>query len=171
MLRARAFLRRLRDERRGSVLTEFAVWSSSLFIVIMIGLDFGGYYLARGGINEAISAAAVKSFQTREAVAFNDLPGYVRNLAQNQSLAVTVSCNGTAGSCTNTSRTCACLKGDATYVASACGATCTGAGMTANSVGGYYLTVRAQASYTPLMLPRSAMPATGMAQATTVRLQ
>lgn len=161
----------LRRDREGSVMTEFAIWTSVLFVAIMAGMDFGGYYIARGAVNEAISAAAVQAFEKRDEADFSTIPAYVRNLSENQSLAVTISCNGTVGSCTNTNRTCACLKTDATYAANTCGSPCSGSGMTPNSVAGYYLTIKASQNYEPLLVPNSLLAGTALTQATTVRLQ
>ncbi|MBT0668545.1 pilus assembly protein [Novosphingobium profundi] len=168
---ARSALVRLRDDHAGIALTEFAAWTSVLFVLIMVALDFGGYYIARGSINEAISAAAVRAFNAGENVDFANLPAYVRNMAENQDLAVSVSCNGEEGACTNTNRTCACLRSDATYTSFTCGATCTGNNVTANSVAGYYLTIRASQSYTPVLVPQSLLSGARLSQATTVRLQ
>jgi len=161
----------LRRDREGSVMTEFAIWTSVLFIALMAGMDFGGYYIARGAVNEAISAAAVQAFESRDEADFTAIPGYVRNLSERPSLAVTISCNGTTGSCTNTNRTCACLRTDATYSANTCGSPCSGAGMTPNSVAGYYLTIKASQTYEPLLVPDSLLAGTALTQATTVRLQ
>ena len=52
----------------------------------------------------------MQSFQQRENVSFGGLEAYVRNLADSQTVTVTTSCNGTANSCTNLNRTCACLQ-------------------------------------------------------------
>lgn len=167
-----AFLLRLRRDESGSVITEFAIWSAALFLVIMSGLDFGGYYIARSSINEAISAAAVQAFQKREEAPFTTLPAYVRSLADDQSLAVDLICNGDNTPCTNTNRTCACLKNDGTYVSqTSCDKVCDGTGMTEKSVAGYYLTIKASRTYQPLLLPKGMLSGTALDQSTTVRLQ
>lgn len=172
-----SFLLRLRGDQSGSVMSEFAIWTAMLFIVIMTALDFAGYYSARGAINEAVSATALQAFQQRDKTDassnqfYNEVPAYVRNLADDQSLAVELSCNGVANSCTNTNRTCACLTSEAKYVATACSAECKGTGMTANSVAGYYLTIKASRNYDPLLLPRGVLAGTALDQTTTVRLQ
>lgn len=167
----RSFFHRLRRDEGGSVITEFAIWTSALFIVIMTALDFGGYYIARSSINEAISAAAVQAFQKREDAPFATLPAYVRNLADDQSLTVELTCNGSETPCTNDAdRRCACLKTDATYVGQSCGSAC-GSGMTEASVAGYYLTIKASRPYQPLLVPQGMLSDKALDQSTTVRLQ
>lgn len=163
---------RLRGDCAGVVMTEFAVWTSGLLLALMVGLDFGGYYIARGSINEGISAAAVKAFDGRDEVDFDAIPAYVRNMADNQVLDVTVSCNGVSGACTNNeNRTCACLRNDATYAEATCGEICTGSNVTENSVAGYYLTIRAAQTYSPVLVPQGMLSGTQMSQATTIRLE
>lgn len=169
-----SLLLRLRRDERGSVMSEFAIWTAMLFIVIMSALDFAGYYSARGAINEAVSAAALQAFQQRDKTEdqfYDEVPAYVRNLADDQALAVELSCNGAANSCTNMNRTCACLTTEAKYVAAQCSAECKGPGMTANSVAGYYMTIKASRNYNPLLLPKGVLAGTALDQTTTVRLQ
>lgn len=162
---------RIRRDENGSVLTEFAIWASAFFLVAMAALDFGGYYIERSSISEAISAASVQAFQEREETSFSALPAYVRNLAEDQTLSVELSCNGVANSCTNTNRTCSCLKNDGSYVAQSCSTVCTGSGMTSNSLAGYYLTIKASSSYEPVLVPRGILANAPLSQSTTVRLQ
>ncbi len=163
--------RQLRRRDDGVASVEFALWSTFFFVIIMVALDFGSLYLQRGKLNEAVGAAAVASFNNADNVSFGSLPLYVRGLTEDQSTAVTVSCNGSAGACTNFNRTCACLKQDGTYVANSCGNTCSGPGMTTGSTAGYYLTINASRSFDPMMVPRSVLSGASVSQQATVRLQ
>lgn len=154
----------------GAAAIEFALLTSLFFLVILVALDFGSFYLERSKMNEAVSGAAVNAFASAENVDFSALPGYVRALANNPSLAVTTACNGTSGTCTNLSRSCACLRTNGTYAAASCGSACTGT-VTASSTAGYYLTVGASQTFEPLILPRGLLGNARISQQATVRLQ
>lgn len=167
----RNFFIRLHRDESGMAVVEFSLWSALFFLAAMVGLDFGAYYLERGAADEGVSAAAISAFSKRENTNFSDIPAYVRALSDNQGLTVTTSCNGVAGSCTNMSRTCACLNGSGTYVAASCGATCTGTGMAAGSMAGYYLTIRATKPYEPMLLPSNLVTPESVNLTATVRLQ
>ena len=171
MRKVRNFLGLLRRADDGVAAIEFALWSTLFFMVVSVAMDFGSFYIERGKMNEAITAAAVSSFTNFDNVNFAALPGYVQGMAGEPALAVTTSCNGVANSCTNLGRTCACLKSDGAYVAATCGSTCTGVGLTANSRAGYYMTIRAQQSFKPLIVPNSLLDGEILAQKATVRLQ
>ena len=167
---AKQFLSRLHRDESGAVLIEFSLWTVLFFFAAMAGLDFGSYYLQRGAVDEAVSAAAVSAFANRETVNFDGLPDYVRSLSDDPALTVSTSCNGVAGSCVNLSRTCACLNGTGGYVpATACGDPCVG--MTAGSTAGYYLTIRASKPYEPLMIPTNGITGKQISLVATVRLQ
>lgn len=168
---SRPTFRRLKADQRGAATVEFSLWTVLFFLVALSGLDFGAYYLQRSAADEAVSAAAVSAFTKRTNVGFSDIPAYVKALSDDTALTVTTSCNGVAGSCTNLNRSCSCLKGDGTYVATTCGASCGGTGMTSGSTSGYYLTVLATKPYQSMILPSgSVVPAT-VRQSATVRLQ
>ncbi|PEQ10769.1 hypothetical protein B2G71_20595 [Novosphingobium sp. PC22D] len=166
-----ALMRRLRRDSRGVAVTEFAVWTTAMFFAIMTAMDFAGFYLQRGQINEALSAAAITAFKERDNVPFDDVSATVRNLAENPNLAVTLSCNGVANECENASRSCGCLSSTGTYTAKECGQTCTGTGMTAGSTAGYYLTINARQDYTPVLVPFSVLGDKAVEQSVTVRLE
>lgn len=155
----------------GAAAIEFALLSSLFFLAVCVAMDFGSLFLERGKMNEAVSGAAVSAFTTADNVDFAALPGYVRALADDQSLSVTTSCNGNAGSCTNLNRTCSCLRTDGTFAASTCGNSCTGGSVTAGSTAGYYLTVRASQPFRPLVVPHGMLSTVQIAQQATVRLQ
>ncbi|MBO9602490.1 MAG: pilus assembly protein [Novosphingobium sp.] len=152
---------------------EFAMWSALFFLVSLAGLDFGSFYLQRSSADEAVSAAAVSAFATRTSVNFDGMQGYVRALAGDNSLTVTTVCNGSTGTaCTNSGRTCACLKNNGTYVAAAsCSATCSGTGMTSGSTAGYYLQIVATKPYQTMILPPGFVMPSKIRQTATVRLQ
>jgi len=166
-----SLLRSLIRDQHGAAAVEFALWSVMFFLVVMVAFDFAGFYLQRGKVDEAVAAAAVSAFDHAEEVAFADLPAYVRALADDPDLQVATSCNGGTTSCANTSRQCACLKGDGAFTAATCGATCTAAGTLAGSTGGYYLTIAATRPYSPVLLPNDTAVPDTIAQHATVRLQ
>ena len=166
----RKFICKFAADRAGVAATEFALGTTLLFMAILAGMDFGGYFMQRGQINEAVSAAAMQSFQQRENVNFAGLQSYVRNLADSQTVTVTTSCNGAANSCTNLNRTCACLKTDGTFAATTCGTAC-GGGATAGSTAGYYLTIEASDAFRKVLLPKGTMAGDRVSQSVTVRLQ
>jgi Flp pilus assembly protein TadG len=163
--------RQLRRDEQGAVVVEFAFWIVGFFFVAMIAIDFGFYFVQRTKLNMAVGSVAVAAFNTPTNVDFANMPSAVQSLGGLSTIAVTVSCNGTANSCVNSSRTCACLKTDGTYVATACGATCTGTGVTAGSTAGYYMTVRASVAYRPMVIPTPLLTSSAMDQQATVRLQ
>lgn len=165
----RAFMHRLARDERGAVAVEFALWTILFFIVVMAALDFGMYYIQRGQVSEAVSAASVASFNNREDVKFDELPDYVRALAESPNLTVAITCND--GTCKKNGRTCACLKSDGTYASKTCGAACTGSGVTANSTAGYYMTVNASRPYVPMILPNGVLTDAVIEQKATVRLE
>jgi len=159
------------EDDSGAVVVEFALWSTAFFLVLSVALDFGSFFVDRGKMNEAVSAAAVSSFSTADNVTFGNIPGYVRGLTSEPNLGVSLLCNGTAGSCTNVNRTCSCLKTDGTYVAQTCGNTCTGNGYTAGSTAGYYMTIQATHTFDPVIVPAGMLDGTSIVQQATVRLE
>lgn len=159
-----------RDEN-GVATVEFALWVTGFFVIVMVALDFGMFFIERGKVNEAIAASAVASFEEADNVNFAVLPDYVRSIADNQAITVTTSCNGVANSCTNLNRSCGCLKTDGSYVATTCGNVCSGANVTAGSTSGYYLTIEATQGFTPVVLPSGLLSNMSTSQQATVRLQ
>ena len=163
--------RRLRSCRRGSASVEFALWTALFFALVMVALDFGLFHIQSERADRAVAAAAVQSFQQGANVAFPSIPAYIQAFAGDHGLTVTTSCNGTAGSCTNLNRTCACLKNDATFVALACGTSCSGTGVTAGSTAGYYLTIAAERNFSAIVVPRGLLNNARISRSATVRLQ
>ena len=166
-----SLIKRLRDDEQGAVVVEFAFWVVGFFFVAMIAIDFGFYFVQRTKLNMAVGSVAVAAFNTPTNVDFTNMPAAVRSLGGLSTITVAVSCNGVANSCVNSSRTCACLKNNGTYVAAACGSTCTGTGVTTGSTAGYYMTVRASLTYRPMVIPTTLLTAPAMDQQATVRLQ
>lgn len=167
----RPLLTRLRGDARGAATVEFALWCTTFFFMIMGAIDFGSYFLLRGKMNEAVSAAAVSSFKTPDNVTFTSLQGFVQGVTGDAAVSVSAICNGSANACTNLSRTCACLKTDGSFTAAACGTTCTGTSYTSGSTAGYYLKIKATRSYSPVILPQDALTPATIVQSATVRLQ
>lgn len=165
------FLKRLRKDEQGAVVVEFAFWVVGFFFVAMIAIDFGFYFVQRSKLNMAVGSVAVAAFNTPANVDFTNMPSAVRSLGGLSTIAVTVSCNGVAGACTNANRTCACLKQNGTYVAAACSASCTGTGVTTGSTAGYYMSVKAAVTYRPMVIPTTLLTNSAMNQQATVRLQ
>lgn len=162
---------RLRKDQSGVAAVEFALWTTGFFFAVMVAIDFGSYFMYRGKLSTAVGAAAVSAFNTADNVGFTSMEGYVQSLSGYEDATVTLSCNGAIGSCTNFSRTCACLSSVGTYASATCGNSCTGTGVTAGSTAGYYFTITATRPYVPLVIPNSALNGTTMSQMATVRLQ
>lgn len=162
----RVRLANLSRDESGVAVVEFAFWSALFFVVALVALDFGGFYIQRGQVSEAVSAVAVASFQDRENVKFSEIPLHVQNLAENPHLSVSTSCNGEPANCTNLSRNCACLNSDAGYSARTCGDPCGGGG-----TAGFYLTIEANHHYTPMLVPKGVLANAPIVHTATVRLE
>lgn len=163
--------RALGGDESGVVAIEFALLTTLFFLVVCVALDFGAFYLERSKIGGAVSGAAVAAFDNADSVDFAVLPSHVRALANDPDLTVTTACNGATSSCSNTTRNCACIKNDGGFAATSCGAICTGAGVTAGSRAGYYLTISATRQFSPVIVPRSLLEGAAITQVATVRLQ
>ena len=163
----RLLLKRFRKDESGVAAVEFALWSVGLFMLIAAGLDFGLYYITRSHVDESLSATAISAFDARDNVAFTTLPAYARAMADDNALAVSVSCNGTAGSCTNLSRSCACLNADRSFTAQSCGTVCSASGTSA----GYYLTLDANANYSSVVVPSRLVGNGQISRSITLRLE
>ena len=123
--------------------------------------------VARSQVDESLSATAISAFDQRSNVPFTNLPTYARALASDDTLSVTVRCNGVAGACTNISRACACLNADASFTAQACGTVCTANGTTA----GYYLTLDATTNFNSVIVPGQAVGNGQISRSITLRLE
>ncbi|MFC3309724.1 TadE/TadG family type IV pilus assembly protein [Blastomonas aquatica] len=163
-------LKSLRSDSKGSVAVEFALWVMLFFITALGAFDLGEMIFNRAQMGSAVSAASLQAFDQRDDVKFNELTSYVRALANDDALAVTISCNGVANSCTNLNRTCACLSHEGTFVTRQCGAPCSGSNMTSGVNAGYYLTITASQPFSPALLPKEGVES-NLSQTATVRLQ
>lgn len=165
-------LRSLRQDTRGVAAVEFALLTTSLFFGFLAVLDFGYFLVGEQKLGQAVSAAALSSFQTKNAVNFTSIPTYVQQAADAPAtVTVTTSCNGVANSCTNTSRACACINSSGAYSAATCAANCTGTGMSANQLAGYYLTINAAYTFPALIAPKGMLKNANVSRAVTIRLQ
>lgn len=163
--------RQLQHDTSGAATVEFALLTLFFFVFSLLGLDVASYCVQRSEMAAAVSAASVSAFANRSAVPFQTLPVYVQNAARLPTAPqVSIGCNGVAGSCTNTNRSCACLSRTGSYVGAACGGSCP-AGATANSTAGYYLQITAASQYRAMVLPRGMLNGTPIVQTVTIRLQ
>ena len=162
---------RLRDDARGAATIEFALWSALFFLAIMPALDFGTFYLERARLGKAVATASIHAFMTADDPALEEIPAHVRSIGGVPAALVTIGCNGVAASCASDNRDCACLRADGSYLAATCGSSCRGVGMTADSTAGRYLTIRAEQSFHPLVLPGGAPLPAMIVEEATVRLQ
>lgn len=163
--------RTLAADARGAATIEFALLTLFFFAFVLLALDVATYFVQRSQLAAAVSAASVSAFANRTSVPFDTLPAYVQNAARlTPAPQVSIACNGVAGACTNSSRSCACLSRTGTYTAATCGSVCTG-GATANSTAGYYLQISAASSYQAVVLPNGMLNGTAIAQSVVVRLQ
>lgn len=170
----RQLLRRLRRDTKAAATVEFAVISVFFFLVVMGGMDIAMFYIQQSKLGGAVSGGTASAFQNRATVDYSGLQTYIRQASRapaGTTVSVTTTCNGNA-TCTNTSRTCACLSQTGTYVnAASCTAACTGTGMTSSSTAGYYLTINASYTYRPILLPQGFMTGKSIQRTSTIRLQ
>jgi Flp pilus assembly protein TadG len=159
-------LRLIRDTR-GASTVEFAMWSTLLFVILLFGADFGQYSLMQARLARGVSEASMQAFNTKNAIDTAQLGNMVASAAvlPGTPPSVSISCNG--ATCSNASRTCACLGSDgAVGAAVSCSATCaTGAKP------GYYLTIRASYAYAQPLIDSSPLAGKMMTQVSTVQLQ
>lgn len=158
-------MRSLIKSRDGVSTVEFALFVVLFMGVFVIVVDFGWYFIQKRALTQAVASATVSAFANRTAVSFDAVPGTVQSASGLDSASVAVTCNG-AASCTNTSRSCACLSAAGTYTAATCGSAC-GSGLTA----GYYMTIKARYTYKTLIMRGKYLDNSTMASSATVRLQ
>ncbi|WP_029623050.1 TadE/TadG family type IV pilus assembly protein [Sphingomonas elodea] len=162
---------RLMRDQRGAATIEFAMLTLFFFVFALLALDVGGYFVQRSQMAAAVSAGSMSAFANRNAVPFQSLPGYVQNAARLPGAPqVSIACNGVAGGCTNSNRSCACLSKTGGFVDAICGGSC-GAGTTPGSTGGYYLQITASAQYKAMVLPSGMLNGTPIVQSVMIRLQ
>lgn len=162
---------RVRRGEEGAATIEFALLTLFLFMAVLLTLDFAAYYVQRSQLAAAVSAGSMSAFANRTAVPFQTLPTYIQNAARLPTAPqISVACNGTANSCVNTGRSCACLSKTGGYANATCGSSCP-AGSTPNSTAGYYLQITASSQYRAMVLPKGMLNGTAMVQSVTVRLE
>lgn len=153
--------------KAGSSTVEFAILTSLFLFVFLSVLDFAYFSIYQRQLGEAVGSAVSSAFLNRTSVTFTNIPAYVQSTANLSAATVTVKCNGTA-TCTNTSRTCACLSAAGTYTAtSSCGVSCSGT--TATS--GYYVTIKASSPYSSMIVPNKFLDGAVIKRTVTMRLQ
>lgn len=162
-------LHALLREQRGVATIEFALLTLCFFVVMLLALDFGTYFVQRSQIGSAVSAASLSAFGTRSNIPFTDLPAYVQKAARMPELQVSVRCNDSA-TCANSSRSCACLTKTGSFIGASCGASC-GSGTSAGSTAGYYLRISATTPYRAMVLPKGMLNGTSITQSVTVRVE
>jgi Flp pilus assembly protein TadG len=148
----RALLLRLRDDHRGVATIEFALLSVLFFFVMTAALDLGMWYQQRLRLDSAVEQGAMVAFNSRTAVDQAAVGTYVAAAAQlSTAPTVTVGCNGGTNNCVNSGRTYACVSGSTptpTYTAAALNAACAD-----GSVAGYYMTIKAVATSSTMLVP------------------
>ena len=148
----RVLLLRLRDDRRGVATIEFALLSVLFFFVMTAGLDLGMWYQQRLRLDSAVEQGAMVAFNSRTAVDQAAVGTYVAAAARlSTAPTVTVGCNGGTNNCVNSGRTYACVSGSAptpTYTTAALNAACAD-----GSVAGYYMTIKAVATSSTMLVP------------------
>lgn len=135
---------------------------------LIAGFDHALFTIRKLDLNSAIEQAAIYAFQTRDAASSTTIAAIVTSSVSTAT--VSIRCNGTS-TCTNTSRSCFCPQGYSAGVptftaAASCSATCTD-GTTA----GYFMTIRAQATYQSMFAISGISPPTALDQTITVALQ
>lgn len=165
MLRSLQLLRR---DRRGVAAIETALWLVFLCMPLIAGFDHALYSMRRLDLSSAIEQASISAFQTRDAVSKTQMAEIVK--AGYPNATATVTCNGTS-TCTNTSRPCYCPQGYSGGVptftsAASCTAVCAD-----GTKAGYFMTIRGQATYSPMFAVAGISPPTVLDQSITVALQ
>jgi len=165
-------LRTLRRDDRGTAAIEFALWSSILFVVMMVALDFAMFRVYQLRLGAAVEQGAMLSFNNREKL--DDLSAistYVRSAAAlpGPAVSVQVSCNSTTAGCVSKAagRSCTCIGGATpTFTAATCGASCAG-----GSTAGYYMILKATYTYSPVVIPNRWLNNRTMTERAVLRLQ
>ncbi len=166
-----AFLKALWRDGRGAAAIEFAVLTSSFFIVFLGVLDYGNWFVQDSRLAQAVSDQANYTFKKRASASFSQstIQTYIRQ-ATGTTATVNVTCNGGTdnASCSSAMTSCKCLSSAGVYASSAsCGASCTGPGYSAGAVSGYYVTIAASYSFPGAILLKNAP----LSRRVTVRLK
>ena len=164
-------LRALRRDERGVAAVEFGIWSVIFFLTMTVALDFGMYINYQLKLGGAVEQASVYAFNTRDNVNMTTIRDYAVAASGLTSPApvVTVGCNGGTSNCVNAARKCACITGSAptpTYTETTCGQACPAGGNA-----GYYLNIKAQYLYSPVLVPNRWLEGNKITETAVVRLQ
>lgn len=159
----------LRD-RRGVAAVEFALWSTLIFLSLVPALDFGAYLLTGSRLGATVQQASVLAFNMRDQDVIDTAPlsAYVAASMPGSTVQAQIVCNGGASSCgaRKAERQCACVTGVSTYATTSCAGTCSN-----GSKPGFYLTVGANRSYSPAVVPNRLLEGGAISRSVTVRLQ
>lgn len=163
------WLRRLRDEERGSATVEFALLTTSLFFLMLVGLDFGMLFYERQRLGAAVEEGAMLGFHNRRTLDLATIRTYTAAASGLPSGSVTVeaSCNGQA-TCDGEMEQCHCLdpSGPSFTATTSCGEVCP-----SGSTSSYYLTIRATHRYTPMVVPAGLLGERDLVERAAVRLR
>lgn len=161
-------MRRLAADTRGTATIEFALLSVFFFVALTAVLDIGIWYQHRLRLDSAVEQGAMLAFGTRSNVDQAAIATFVAAAAK-LSIAPTikVGCNGGTSNCVNSSRSCACVSGTTpTFTAATCNASCAD-----GSLAGYYLTIEASATSTPMVVSSSVLGGITQQRRALVRLE
>lgn len=160
-------MRRLLRDDQGLAAVEFGLMSGLILILFLVFIDFGLYAVEQTLMAQAIDTAGTWAYVNKSAINTTTIQNAVTSNGLLSGATVTVTCNGTA-TCTNTSRTCACLTASGTYTAAvSCGAVCTGSTL----LSGYYVTISASQTYHSIIVPGKFLDGTTISRTSTVQLQ
>lgn len=165
---------RLRRDRPGAAAVEFALWSVMVFAVLMVSIDFGFFLSHHNRLASASAQAAIVAYNRRDAGPVNasTLASFLNAAAglPGAPVQTSVSCNGSTSACLAepADRRCVCVSGlTPTYAASAsCGAPCP-----SGATSGYYVSIRAEYAFQPLVSPHAFLEQKVIRHGVTVRLQ
>ncbi|MBB3957806.1 TadE family protein [Novosphingobium sediminicola] len=174
ILRLRHLLRDLRAHLVGTATIEFALWSILVFVLLLPCLDLAAYLVAGSSMGAAVDQAAILAYDMRnsDTIDTTRLSGYVASTAwvPNGTPSTKITCNGEQQSCAASlaNRPCACVSGlSPIYTpAAVCGMACP-----SGATSGFYLTVQAQVTYQPMIVPDRWLAGSTLARSVTVRLQ
>ncbi|WP_404713136.1 TadE/TadG family type IV pilus assembly protein [Sphingomonas sp. MMS24-J13] len=158
-------LKQLRSEQGGVAAVEFALASLFMFVVIMVGLDFGLYAQQKLRLGGAVAQAAILAYNTQVGTSTSVISSYVQTAAKTiKTPTVTITCNGTT---TCGDGKCSCLTSTGGFtIAASCNAACS-----SGAISGNYLKIVAAAVYPSMIVPDKYLGGSTITQSAVVRLQ
>jgi Flp pilus assembly protein TadG len=158
-------IKQLSSDQGGVAAVEFALASVMMFVVIMVGLDFGLYAQQKLRLGGAVEQAAVLAYNTQVGGTTTSISTYVQTAAKTISTpAVTITCNGTS---TCGDGKCSCLTSTGGFtIALSCNLACT-----SGAISGNYMKIVASAAYPSMIVPDKYLGGTTITQSAVVRLQ